>query len=225
VTTAADWCQKFLGYRFADEELLAQALTHSSAGKINNQRLEFLGDAVLGFIAARALYEIRQDSDEGGLSRLRSELVRRETLAELARDMDVGSQIIMANAEHRNGGHERTAVLADALEALFGAILLDGGFEVAGEAIRRVLHDRLANLPDEADLVDSKTRLQEYLQGKRMEPPDYSVESAVGADHAKTFAVICRIPALELEVRGTGTSRRRAEQSAATCALEQLTDG
>jgi ribonuclease-3 len=225
VTTAADWCKKFLGYQFADEGLLTQALTHRSASATNNERLEFLGDAILGFVVARVLYDIRPDADEGALSRLRSGLVRRETLGEVARDLDMGSQINMAGVEHRSGGHERTGVLADALEAVFGAVLLDGGFDAAADVLRRVLDSRLSNLPDDADLVDPKTRLQEYLQGRQLAPPDYSVEAAVGADHAKTFAVICRVPALDLEVRGTGTSRRRAEQVAASRVLEQLTDG
>jgi ribonuclease-3 len=225
VTTAVDWCQKILGYQFTDERLLSQALTHRSASAVNNERLEFLGDAVLDLVVARVLYEARPEADEGGLSRLRSDLVCRESLAELARQADLGSQLGMGSGEHRTGGHQRTGVLADGLEAVFGAILLDGGFEAADSAIRRVLGGRFADLPDAADLIDPKTRLQEYLQGRQLSPPDYSVQSAVGADHSKTFAVVCRIPALELEVTGTGTSRRRAEQAAASRVLEQFPDG
>lgn len=224
MTEAVDWCQKVLDYRFTDEGLLAQALTHKSASSTNNERLEFLGDSVLGLSIARAVYAAKPDVREGGLSRFRSRLVRRETLAEIARDLDIGAQLILGGGERRSGGHQRSSVLANALEAVFGAILLDGGFEAANATILHLFDDRLINLPDEADLVDAKTRLQEHLQGRKVAPPDYSLVGATGADHAKTFEVICRVPALDLEVTGTGRSRRRAEQAAATRLLEQLPD-
>jgi ribonuclease-3 len=224
VTTAVDWCLKVLGYRFTDEALLAQALTHRSAASNNNERLEFLGDSVLGLSIAHAVYTAKPDIREGGLSRFKSGLVRRETLFEVAQELDLGAQLIMGSGERGTGGPQRSSILANGLEAVFGAIFLDGGFAAADDVILRLFGDRLANLPGEADLVDPKTRLQEYLQSRKVAPPDYSLIGTVGADHAKTFEVICRVPTLELEVAGTGTSRRRAEQAAATHLLEQLLD-
>jgi len=225
LTSAADWSSQRLGYRFVDEQLLELALTHRSAGGAHNERLEFLGDAVLGMAIARSLYEQKPDAREGALSRYRSRLVRKETLAEVARELDLGAQLRMGAGEHRSGGHQLSAVLADALEALLGAVLLDGGLAAAGDVIERLFAPRLRALPAEADLVDAKTALQEYLQARGLPPPQYDLVDATGAAHARTFHSCCRIADLELETAGTGTSRRLAEQAAAVAALEQIGGG
>ena len=225
MTSAAEWCLKVLGYQFANESLLTQALTHRSASPINNERLEFLGDAALGLSISRAVYDARPDVREGGLTRIRSDLVRRESLSDIAQASNLGSQVILGAGERQSGGQERTSVLANSLEAVFGSILLDGGFDAADQAVARAFADRLANLPDAATIIDAKTRLQEYLHGRRLKSPVYSLLSAVGAAHAKTFEIECQVPELELAMTGTGTSRRRAEQAAAARVLEQLPDG
>jgi len=225
VTKSEDWCLSQLGYKFSDSGLLEQALTHRSASKNHNERLEYLGDALLGFSIARALYDQKQDVREGGLSRFRADLVRSESLAELAREIDLGTCLQLGIGERRSGGNQRASVLADALEAVLGAIFLDGGFTAADEVVLRIFSSRLENLPDEIDLIDPKTRLQEYLQGKQLPPPEYSLADVSGAEHARSFNVRCKIPAFDLEARGIGTSRRRAEQAAASIALEQLQNG
>lgn len=222
MTGPSDWSSRYLGYRFVDERLLEQALTHRSAGGAHNERLEFLGDAVLGMVIAKALYELKPVAREGALSRYRSRLVRKETLAEVARSVELGGQLCMGAGEHRSGGHQRSAVLADALEALFGAVLLDGGIDDAAQVIQRLYADRLQALPAEAELVDAKTSLQEYLQARGLPPPDYELLEATGAAHARTFHCCCRVADLGLETHGSGTSRRLAEQAAAAAALEQI---
>lgn len=225
MTSAAEWCLEVTGYQFADKKLLTQALTHRSASSTNNERLEFLGDAILGLSISRAIYNARPDMREGGLTRIRSDLVRRETLSEIARELDLGSQLVLGAGERRSGGQQRTSVLANALEAVLGSIFLDGGFDAADRAVLRVFSDRLANLPDAAEVIDAKTRLQEYLHGRSLKSPVYSLISSVGAAHAKTFEIVCQVPELALEMTGTGTSRRRAEQIAAARVLEHLPDG
>ncbi len=224
MTNPADWSSSRLGYRFADEHLLRQALTHRSAGPDNNERLEFLGDAVLGMVIARALYDLKTEAREGALSRYRARLVRRETLAQLARNLDLGQYLQMGSGEHRTGGHQRDSVLADALEALLGAILLDGGFPAVAEVVQNIFHDLLDSLPLEADLVDAKTALQERLQARGLPPPEYHLLQATGAAHARTFSCCCRLPDLQLEATGSGNSRRQAEQRAAALVMEQLGD-
>ncbi len=194
MTSAADWSSQRLGYRFVDEQLLELALTHRSAGGPHNERLEFLGDAVLGMAIARSLYEQKPEAREGALSRYRSRLVRKETLAKVARELDLGAQLRMGAGEHRSGGHQLSAVLADTLEALLGAVLLDGGISAA----------------------------EDYLQARGLPPPAYDLVDATGAAHARTFHSCCRIADLELETTGIGTSRRLAEQAAAAAALEQI---
>ncbi len=221
----SNWCDKALGYRFSDAELLNRALTHRSASAENNERLEFLGDAVLGLVIADAMYESKADAPEGILSRFRSELVCGETLAEIGREIAVGPQLIMGSGEYRSGGYQRKSVLANAVEAVIGAVFLDGGFVAAREVILRFYAGRLASLPDEDELKDPKTRLQEYLQSRQLVPPDYELSDVSGAAHAQTFVVSCCIGSLELVTSGTGTSRRRAEQAAATAALEELGHG
>ena len=225
MTPAVEWCLEVMGYQFADEKLLTQALTHRSASSTNNERLEFLGDAVLGLSISQAIYTARPDVREGGLTRIRSDLVRRETLSEIAIDLSLGSQLVLGAGERQSGGQQRTSVLANSFEAVLGSIFLDGGFDVADRVVLRVFSERLANLPDAAEIIDAKTRLQEYLHGRSLKSPVYSLISSVGAAHAKTFEIVCRVPELALERTGTGTSRRRAEQVAAACVLEHLPDG
>lgn len=224
MTAATDWSASRLGYRFVDQKLLEQALTHRSAGGWHNERLEFLGDAVLGMVIALSLYEKEPGAREGALSRYRSRLVRKETLAEMARSLDIGAQLQMGAGEHRTGGHQRSSVLADALEAVFGAILLDGGVAAASDVIRRLYADRLLTLPAEGDLVDAKTALQENLQSRGLSPPEYELLETRGAAHERTFRSQCRISQLKVATTGTGRSRRLAEQAAAARALAQLGD-
>ena len=216
------WSKKYLGYAFGDEDLLQQALTHRSASANHNERLEFLGDAVLGMAVAHAVYIRRPDGPEGDLTRLRAMLVRRETLADIARDIELGSQISVGPGENRSGGSELSSVLANALEAIIGAIFLDGGYPAAEAAIGRVYASRLSVLPDSESLKDPKTRLQERLQADQIAPPDYSLSFVTGPSHAQIFEVACRVASLELEATGTGTSRRRAEQDAAARLLDLL---
>lgn len=222
MTTSRLWCEKALRYEFSDEDLLTQALTHRSASADNNERLEFLGDAVLGVAIANAIFAAKPSADEGTLSRYRADLVRGESLTEIARDIGVGSHVLMGSGEHRTGGHQRASILANALEALIGAIFIDGGYEAARDSVMHVFADRLVRLPDEQDLKDPKTRLQELLQAQQLPPPGYSLAATSGADHARSFEVHCRIDTLEMVTRGSGTSRRRAEQAAALAALEQI---
>lgn len=211
-------------YRFADESLLATALTHRSMGSNNNERLEFLGDAVLGLCIAEVLYRRDSRVGEGDLSRLRASLVNRDSLAELAADLDLGSELRLGGGELKSGGFRRDSILADALEAVIGAVYLDGGGEAAFAFIRRIYRDRLAALPSPDSLKDPKTRLQEALQGNGYSLPEYEVSAISGKEHDQRFHVSCRIPGTELGASGEGKSRRRAEQAAASKVLEQLTN-
>ena len=225
MTRAGDWCRDRLHYEFKDEGLLERALTHRSAAADHNERLEFLGDAALGLIVAEALFHAYPDAREGALSRYRARLVRRETLAELAAELALGQRLIMGSGEKRTGGRQRSSVLADALEALFGAILLDGGFTSLQQVIAGLFAPRIADLPPESELLDAKTALQEYLQSRGMRPPVYTLEATTGAAHQQRFTASCRIEALEMHVEGQAGSRRKAEQQAAARALQQIQDG
>ncbi|GBE09565.1 ribonuclease 3 [bacterium BMS3Abin12] len=211
-----------LGYRFERGETLEAALTHRSAGSCNNERLEFLGDAVLGFVIAEELYRRFPDAAEGDLSRLRATLVRKESLAELARGLRLGEYLTLGGGERRSGGDRRESILADAMEAVFGAVHLDGGWERCRALILRLYEPRLQGLPPLAALKDPKTRLQEYLQSRRFPLPEYRILEVSGEPHAQTFDVVCGIAGLDLEVHGSGHSRRKAEQAAAQAALERL---
>ena len=222
MTKPGDWSDKYLGYAFGDEELLQQALTHRSASANHNERLEFLGDAVLGAAVAHAVYLRRPEGPEGDLTRLRAMLVRRDTLADIAREIELGPLIILGPGENRSGGSGRSSVLANAFEAIIGAVFLDGGYRAADAVINRVYTTRLTTLPDSEKLKDPKTRLQERLQAEQIAPPDYSLSFVTGPAHAQKFEISCRISALELEAKGTGTSRRRAEQDAAARLLDML---
>jgi len=215
VTDRLRWAEQHLDYRFDDPTLLEQALTHRSASKHNNERLEFLGDALLNFVIANRLFELHPQNSEGELSRLRAFLVRGSTLADIGRALGIEAQLILGPGELRSGGGRRDAALANGLEALLGAILLDGGFAAAEACVGKLFADRLATLPDADSLKDAKTRLQEWLQGRGRLPPDYTVESALGEPHKQTFTVICSLGYGQRVSRGSGTSRRKAEQNAA----------
>ncbi len=211
-----------LAYEFKDEALLRQALTHRSAGGHNNERLEFLGDAILGMVIATELFQRLPNASEGELSRTRASLVKRETLAEVAREIQLGDYLALGSGELKSGGYRRASTLADALEAIFGAIAMDRGFDASEACIRRLFAARLEHLPSAASLKDPKTRLQEYLQSRHLELPEYEVVDTSGQDHNRVFSVQCRIAQLEQRVEASGSSRRRAEQAAAEAMLEQL---
>jgi ribonuclease III len=217
--TGADWpsgwVRERLGYQPRDAALFRAALTHRSAAGPNNERLEFLGDAVLNLVIAHGLYAAYPLAAEGDLSRLRARLVSREPLAEVAQSLGVGAVLQLGSGELKSGGFRRQSILADALEALCGAIFLDGGLAAVQPVIERLFAGRVAALPEPAALKDAKTRLQEYLQSRSLTLPRYTVLGIEGEDHAQTFRVSCEVPALKLRVEGGGSSRRRAEQEAA----------
>ncbi len=219
---AESWLEKSLHYRFNDAELLAQALTHRSANGRNNERLEFLGDAVLDFVISESLFALRPGASEGDLSRLRASLVKDTSLAGIATDLGLGEHLILGSGERKSGGHRRRSILADALEALFGAVYLDAGFEAAKELIERVFTKRLDELPDAEELRDPKTRLQEWLQARKLALPVYALEEVSGKAHAQTFSVSCTVSELSQTSAGVATSRRKAEQEAARNMLQLL---
>ena len=213
------WASKHLAYDFSDAELLNRALTHKSYSAANNERLEFLGDSVLGYVIAETLYRQEASSDEGSLTRLRALLVRGETLAELGRDIGLGKVMRLGSGEQRAGDHQRDSILADGMEALFGAVLLDGGLEASRSVILHLYARRLEELPSPETLKDPKTRLQEALQAVGLRLPAYSLEQESGPPHARHFAVSCSIPGRDIRTDGQGASRRAAEQDAAAKAL------
>ncbi|NVK54615.1 MAG: ribonuclease III [Alteromonadaceae bacterium] len=213
---------KYLGYQFVDQSLLKQALTHRSAAKQHNERLEFLGDAVLGMIVAQALYSRFPTVPEGKLTRMRSSLVKGDTLAELGREADVGELLKLGPGELKSGGHRRGSIIADAMEAIFGAIYLEAGLDTTSEVILRLLQTRIKKLDPNEHPKDAKTRLQEYLQSRKLPLPVYEVVHIMGQDHDQTFEVHCRIESMDNPMKGVGTSRRKAEQQAARKALEIL---
>jgi len=213
---------RLLQYRFREPSLLALALTHRSRGSNNNERLEFLGDSVLNLIISALLYERFPDLSEGDLTRLRASLVNKPSLAALARELSLGEYLQLGEGELRSGGFDRDSILADALEAVFGAIYLDGGVDEARRVIASRYRDSLERLDPRAVPKDPKTRLQEYLQKRSLPTPDYVVTQVSGDAHNQRFVVECRTEALDELVRGEGNSRRLAEQQAAALALERL---
>lgn len=209
-----------LGYTFVQRELLEQAVTHRSHGAVHNERLEFLGDAVLNCAIAQLLFQKYARLDEGDLSRLRANLVKQQSLADIAERVVVADFMRLGEGERKSGGFRRPSILADTMEALIGAIFLDGGFEAARGVIGRLFEPVLKTVDPRTLGKDSKTLLQEYLQGKRVALPVYTVVETRGAAHNQEFEVECAIPKYEVSVRGTGKSRRAAEQSAAKHALD-----
>ena len=218
----AAWVRAHLGHDPAAPELFAAALTHRSAAGANNERLEFLGDAVLNLIAAEYLYARFPRADEGTLSRLRARVVSGEPLARAAAALGVGDALVLGPGELKTGGFRRESILADALEALCGALYLDGGLEVARRALLGLLLPVLETLEPDSELKDPKTRLQEWLQGRGLALPVYSVEGIEGEPHAQQFRVTCEVAALAARAEGEGSSRRRAEQAAAERLLAGL---
>ena len=215
--------EKRLGHEFSDRVLLQQALTHRSVGSRNNERLEFLGDAVLGCVIAGELYRRYPNASEGKLSRLRSRLVRRESLTDIAHTLDIGQYLILGVGERRSGGHHRDSILSDAVEALLGAVYLESGFDVCKACILALFEDKLTSLPEVAFLKDAKTRLQEYLQSRQKALPEYAVTTVSGEAHAQYFKVTCVVSDVEVTpASGEGGSRRQAEQQAAERMLAQL---
>ncbi len=211
---------RILGYQFKDRELAEQALSHRSSGSQNYERLEFLGDAVLGMVISMELFDRKPDASEGDLSRMRARLVRGETLAEIAREHELGQFLLLGEGELKSGGHLRDSILADIVESLIGAVCVEAGLEESGALVRRLLADRLSNLPDIEELKDPKTRLQELLQARQMERPEYTLLSESGEAHQKSFTMQCFIDPLEVVTEATDSSRRKAEQIAASLALE-----
>lgn len=214
-------CRK-LGHRFDDSTLLDQALTHRSAANLNNERLEFLGDSVLGFIVSEQLWRTFPDANEGQLSRLRARLVKRDTLASIARELDLGSYLKLGAGELRSGGHSRDSILADSLEALIAAVYLDSGIQQARDMVLNLYRKRIEELSPETQGKDPKTRLQEYLQARQKSLPSYTIVNVSGEQHDQSFDVECRLDDLDLVTRGSGGSRRKAEQVAASCMLDLL---
>jgi ribonuclease-3 len=217
-----DRLQQLLGYQFTDPALLRQALTHRSAASVNNERLEFLGDAILGFRIAERLYQGHDDADEGSLSRMRAQLVKKETLAQVGKELNLGDWLQLGPGELRTGGHRRASTLADAVEAIIAAAYLDGGIAPANALIDRLLDSRLGMVSPQRQGKDAKTRLQEWLQARRYALPEYEVIEVTGEAHAQCFRVACLLPDLQLRGEGRGSSRRKAEQQAAEQLLSQL---
>ena len=211
-----------LGHPFATQDLLQTALTHRSHSALHNERLEFLGDSVLNCVIANSLFARHQELPEGDLSRLRANLVCQETLHQLALTLKIGDLLRLGEGELKSGGHQRPSILADALEAVIGAIFLDAGFDAADAAINRLYAPLLAQLKPGGVIKDPKTRLQEWLQGRKRPLPRYQLLEATGAAHDQRFSVVCEIDNPPLLTTGTGTSRRAAEQAAADNALKAL---
>jgi len=220
--TATSGISESLGYGFKAKSLLTSALTHSSAGENNNERLEFLGDAVLDLVVAEALFERFPYAQEGELSRVRSTLVNRETLAMVARDLDLAAHLTLGQGEKKSGGMQRESILANALEAIIGAIYLDGGLAVCRERVLVWFSSMLDRTLPEAIRKDPKTELQEILQARRLPLPIYAVIRVAGKPHNQLFTVACQCAALPSLVSAQGSSRRRAEQAAAEQALRLL---
>jgi ribonuclease-3 len=219
---ALAWVAAHLEHRPARAALFLSALTHRSAGSDNNERLEFLGDAVLNLLVADYLYRQFPEADEGALSRLRAAVVSGESLARVAAELQVGDVLFMGAGELKTGGFRRESILADALEALCGALYLDAGIETCRRAMLKLLAPTLDALELPAELRDAKTRLQEWLQGRGLPLPRYTVESIAGEPHAQHFRVSCDVDSLSANASGEGSSRRRAEQLAAQKVLDQV---
>lgn len=221
VTVPLQSLQERLGYRFVAAPLLRQALTHRSHGASHNERLEFLGDSVLNCAVASMLYERFGRLDEGDLSRVRANLVKQQTLFEIAQRLDLSGCLLLGEGEQKSGGFRRPSILADTLEAIFGAIFLDGGFDAAQQSIRRLYEPVIRNVDPDTLGKDAKTLLQEWLQSRKIPLPVYAVVATHGAAHNQLFEVECSVPRLGIQVLGSGGSRRAAEQGAAKLALEQ----
>ncbi len=224
-TTQLARFESAIGHVFKERALLSQALTHRSMGRHNNERLEFLGDSILNHLVAEKLYAAFPRAREGTLSRMRAEMVKGETLAEVAREMNLGDYLALGPGELKSGGHRRDSILADAFEALTGAILLDGGLEACRRFVLHALAGRLQTLRDVEPDKDPKTRLQEYLQSRGLPLPEYQLLEVSGDDHDQEFRVSCRLVKPKSAAEGCGRSIRRAEQAAAKTALGLISRG
>lgn len=217
-----DVLQRALDYRFKDSALLERALTHRSFGPLNNERLEFIGDSILNCVIALALFERFGELDEGQLSRLRATLVRQEGLHGVAQTLQLGEVLRLGEGELKSGGHRRPSILADALEAVFAAVYLDGGFAAAKTVIDRQYAPLIAELDPNSVRKDAKTALQEWLQARKLPLPRYELDEVSGEAHAQQFQVVCTLERPAVRTLGTGSSRRIAEQQAAAAALAEL---
>lgn len=211
-----------LGYEFKNLAFLKQALTHCSAGSQNNERYEFLGDSILSFVIANALFAKFPEQTEGQLSRLRASLVRGDMLAELAAEIELGDYLFLGQGELKSGGFRRASTLADALEAVFAAVFLDGGIAEAQQLVLRIYQSRLDDDCLQNSLKDAKTRLQEYLQAQKKPLPEYSLNRIEGEEHEQVFYVTCKVSGFKGTTVGSGSNRRKAEQEAALRFLEQI---
>ena len=215
-----------IDYRFQDPQLLRAALTHRSVGAANYERLEFLGDSVLNLVIAMRLYERHPEAPEGDLSRMRARLVRGATLSDVAAGLELGACLKLGEGELKSGGFRRASILADAFEALLGAVFIDGGYEACRAVVLTLFDPLIEKLPDAEALKDAKTRLQEWLQARGRPLPQYELEREEGADHAKRFFVTCRLTDARSDtdaaVEAEGGSRRKAEQAAAALLLDRL---
>ncbi|ENT7209686.1 ribonuclease III [Vibrio parahaemolyticus] len=220
-----DKLERKLGYQFKDAGLINLAVTHRSANSKHNERLEFLGDSILSFVIADDLYHRFPKVNEGDMSRMRATLVRGHTLAELGREFDLGDYLKLGPGELKSGGFRRDSILADAVEAIIGAIYLDSDIEKVRSIVLSWYNSRLEAIKPGVSQKDPKTRLQEFLQGRRKPLPVYTVTNIKGEAHNQEFTVECEVAGVDKPVIGKGTSRRKAEQAAAETALEQLTNG
>ncbi len=211
-----------LGYHFKDESLFELALTHRSCGAKNNERIEFLGDSILNFVVGESLYRRFPTAKEGQLSRLRAQMVKGDTLAEIAREFDLGSSLILGEGEMKSGGFRRDSILADAVEAIIGAIYIDANMDVVSERILAWYSSRLDSLELESNSKDAKTELQEYMQSRKKPLPEYRVVEITGEAHAQFFKVECSISVLSEPTFAEASSRRVAEKKAAHLALQKL---
>lgn len=216
---------RHLGYQFKQPSHLERALTHCSMGSENNERYEFLGDSILSFIVAHALFELYPDSSEGQLSRLRAFLVKGDTLAEIASELKLGDYLFLGQGELKSGGYRRASILADALEAIIAAVYLDGGVDVCRQVIQTLFQSRLNEEALHENLKDAKTQLQEYLQSQRKALPHYELLRTEGEEHEQLFYVSCSVQGIKKITHGQGPNRRKAEQQAAKLLLHYLKQG
>ena len=217
-----DILMRRLGYRFTDKALLDLALSHRSVGSKNNERLEFLGDSIVNYLMAEALFKQFPSCREGDLSRMRAQLVKGKTLAEIAMEFELGDFLHLGPGEMKSGGHRRESILADAVEALIGAMFLDGGMDVCREHVGRWYQSRLQSITVQGAVKDAKTRLQELLQSRKQSLPHYELQTISGSDHQQEFTIECQIKHLKQGFTGVAGNRREAEQLAAQAALDRL---
>ena len=216
--------QKKLSIVFNDPKLLEQALTHRSIGNKNNERLEFLGDSILGFVIADQIYEKFPQADEGIMSRLRANLVNKHSLADISEELNLGEELILGPGELKSGGRNRKSILSDALEAIIGSIYKDSDFQTSCDWVAARFANKLEQLSADAAIKDPKTRLQEFLQSRGKKVPEYTVKSTTGLDHNQLFTVECQIEGLNKPYAASASSRKKAEQKAAEKILEALNE-